>query len=973
MTVARKAHKRRLAAAALVLGMSMWSAVSVVAKTLNVRTGDHPTFSRVVFDWTEAVEYDVQITDDKLIISFDKVAEPKFDSIVSYPLTYLSSPAIMNNEGRLQVSFTIPEGSTQRHFETDFKVVVDISKMQLSTVESDVPPPQVLKNARSEALAKPAEPLPPVAAGKEPAQSSLTTIVVEAEPLASGLRLEYPMKNVVGAAAFLRDGFLWVVFDAADQTFDHRNVEVLPGGRIKNVEDVPNATASVIRYRVRAGQSLFLRRAGANWQIDLKDTLTSPALPVEIGLQADEDTGRDRIFMPVTEVGSRVEIVDPAVGDRLVVVPVLAAGRGIQTARQFVDFNVLESAQGVAVQIKSDGVSVNRYRNGIVIDAIEGLALSRSTLAQSFQTQPEELLEQAGSEMAGGSDTPSRIRLIDLDAWRLGPREKFTDNLQKILLRLSLATGTERNAARWELARYYLGFGMGVDARGYLALMAEADPSLLENVEYLAVRGVANIMSRRYREALNDLEHTSLKDVPDAALWRTLANENLGKWDAALADYMKGADVLSLYSQLDRADFQLAAVRAAHEQGNAELMARELDILSNYVLPPDRTSEIQYQKGQMYNLAGDVASAMTAYKAVVDGGQRRTSALAKLALTNLQLEDSLISVTDAIDRLERLRFSWRGDAFELALLDKLGRLYFEAEDYRTGFETLRQAITYFGQTPESREISKVMVEVFKGLYLEGGADSMAPVSALALYYDFRELTPLGAEGDNMIRRLADRLVSVDLLDRAAELLEHQVKFRLEGVARATVATRLAMIYLMDSKPEKALEIIRATRQAVMPDDVNDMRRKVEARALTDIKQYEEALVLLEGDKSREAELLRADIYWGAGDWGNVVGIGNKLLGKRWESTDPLSADERRQVLRMALAMSLADDRSGLKTLREQYLQPMEGGSYENAFNVITSRQERTTTELQALTRDIAGVNTLEGFMESYREEFNSTK
>ena len=73
---------------------------------------------------------------------------------------------------------------------------------------------------------------------------------------------------------------------------------------------------------------------------------------------------------------------------------------------------------------------------------------------------------------------------------------------------------------------------------------------------------------------------------------------------------------------------------------------------------------------------------------------------------------------------------------------------------------------------------------------------MPPIDALSLFYDFRELTPVGRRGDEMIRKLADRLVSVDLLDQAAELLQHQVDNRLQGAARAQVAVRLAVIYLM---------------------------------------------------------------------------------------------------------------------------------------------------------------------------------
>ena len=87
--------------------------------------------------------------------------------------------------------------------------------------------------------------------------------------------------------------------------------------------------------------------------------------------------------------------------------------------------------------------------------------------------------------------------------------------------------------------------------------------------------------------------------------------------------------------------------------------------------------------------------------------------------------------------------------------------------------------------------------MFRSLFLDGDADQMEPVRALALYYDFRELTPVGKEGDEMIRLLADRLVAVDLLDRAAQLLEHQVKFRLRREKKAQIGVRLAAIHLTD--------------------------------------------------------------------------------------------------------------------------------------------------------------------------------
>ena len=49
---------------------------------------------------------------------------------------------------------------------------------------------------------------------------------------------------------------------------------------------------------------------------------------------------------------------------------------------------------------------------------------------------------------------------------------------------------------------------------------------------------------------------------------------------------------------------------------------------------------------------------------------------------------------------------------------------------------------------------------------------VSAVDALSLYYDFRDLTPIGRKGDEMIRTLADRLVALDLLDQALVIAPH---------------------------------------------------------------------------------------------------------------------------------------------------------------------------------------------------------
>src|SRR5262249_42906979 len=151
---------------------------------------------------------------------------------------------------------------------------------------------------------------------------------------------------------------------------------------------------------------------------------------------------------------------------------------------------------------------------------------------------------------------------------------------------------------------------------------------------------------------------------------------------------------------------------------------------------------------------------------------------------------------------------------------KLASLYFNKQRWREGLRMLRIAAAILPNEDMARKAQDDMRAAFVALFNKGKADKLQPTEALAIFYDFIDLTPIGPDGDEMIRHMADRLVAVDLLGPAADLLNYQVTKRLEGVARAQIATRLAMIYLMDQKPQKALDTIRSTRVSTLPDDIN---------------------------------------------------------------------------------------------------------------------------------------------------------
>ena len=366
--------------------------------------------------------------------------------------------------------------------------------------------------------------------------------------------------------------------------------------------------------------------------------------------------------------------------------------------------------------------------------------------------------------------------------------------------------------------------------------------------------------------------------------------------------------------------------------------------------------------GRLAEAMGRSRDALAAYRNAAADDHRPAGAQGRLRELALRYSKSEISKADMIGGLEALTTAWRGDETEAEALQMLARLYTEEDRYRDTFHTMRVALTEHPGSAVAARIHDEAAKTFDSLFLAGKGDALPAIDALSLFYDFRELTPIGRRGDEMIRRLAERLVSVDLLDQAAELLQYQVDNRLQGAARAQVATRLAVIYLINHKPDKAQAALRATRTADLANEIRVPRLLIEARALSDLGRHDFALEVIEGIEGREALRLRADIHWAARRWQQAAEHIELLYGDRWKSFEPLNDTERADILRAGVGYALAEDKIGIGRLREKYVAKMLDGPDKRAFDLITSGIGSSSAAFREVARVVAATDTLANFL-----------
>ncbi len=761
------------------------------------------------------------------------------------------------------------------------------------------------------------------------------------------LEVEFPFAVPTPAAVFRRGDMLWMVFDNPAK-IDLGTLVAESGGAIRHATVTRSKDgAAVVRIRLSRPRLISVDSDGPAWMVTIADTVTTASHPLAI-VRAMIGRNRANLVVPFVHPGKLHVLHDPQVGDRLLVMTGLAPTRGFLRARDFVELGVLASRQGVVIKPIADDLTGKVGPDNVTFTRPGGLALS------------------AAMDPDQQSSASFRATTFDNQLWSLDRSGNYVRRQSELIRLAAAAPPGKRKIARLNLARFYLARHLSAEALGVLNV-AYADGG--DDVTGSVLKSVANIMLDRPKDALKDLSQSQVGNQLDAPIWRAIAYARQGKWAQAhklFADV--GSAVAMLPLELQRMAL-IEALHAAVEVRDFSQAERLINLFDGIGVPPAMQPEFDVLVGRLDQGLGRDNDALIKYQAAAVSPVRPAAAQGRLHDIELRYKLGQMSDKDAVAALETLTTMWRGDATEAEGLRLLAHLYTKEARYREAFHVMRVALLAHPNSDLTRKIQDEAAATFESLFLSHKGDTLPPIEALGLFYDYRELTPIGRRGDEMIRRLADRLVAVDLLDQAAKLLQHQVDHRLEGAARAQVATKLAVVYLKDHKPARALAALQSTRSAQLNSDLRDQRLLLQARALSDLGRYDLALQLIKDIDGHQAMRLRADILWAAHRWRKAAEQIEALYGQRWKNFRPLNANERFDIMRAAIGYALADETLSLQRFRDKYAAKMDSGPDGHAFDVVTAPIGTGNAEFRNVATHVASLDTLDAFLADMRKRY----
>ena len=724
-----------------------------------------------------------------------------------------------------------------------------------------------------------------------------------------------PFDNTTGAASFQEGDATYIVFDER-RPVDMSPLRNDPVFAAASVQLLPNGT--LFRVPLPPSRSLVLTQMSQGWRIAAL-TASLKQQPVTVSYMDG------RLSLAAEQPGDVVNVADPETGATLLVGTQRRPGQGMALSRRSTEFVLRPTLQGVVVEPLADAIVLKQVPTGFSLTSGQtGLALSPP---------------------AGVTDTL-------MDAARLTSRLTFSNLPTDALVRLAkrqlanaanappLARGLKHHAA----AESFLSLGMAAEAESLLHLAAEQDPKEAASPDTGALTAIAALLAGRPDEA-DGLADPKLTGTDEIALWRAIRQAMADEGSPAAAVVFATTAPLALQYPKPIRDRILPLMLETMIQGGeiapaARLLEQNKD---------DPT--LAYASAMMHEAEGDTDQALATLDKLAAGHDRYDRARAATRAVELRLAARKFDKAQAADALDKLLFAWRGDARELELRERVADLRGQAGAWRNALSTLRQAETDFPD--QAVAIHERLKDTFAAALHADGARALPAIDFVALMDESFDLLSDAGDDDPSDQSLADRLLSLDLPDRAKPVLEKLMKSTSSAIAKARFGASLATLQAREGNDTAARATLDQSDSPDLPSDLVEQRAIIQANAVAHLGAPTAAAGILSPFRTVRAIEARAQILETASDWAAAEQAWSDSAALTVPESGTLADAQMRTVLRLATAATRASDDAGLTALRVKFAERIGTGPLADMFRLLTAEPIRTTADISRSKKEMS--------------------
>jgi hypothetical protein len=522
--------------------------------------------------------------------------------------------------------------------------------------------------------------------------------------------------------------------------------------------------------------------------------------------------------------------------------------------------------------------------------------------------------------------------LLNPAAWRGGnsfsaARAKFAERI---------AADRMKADSLLQLARFLFAWRHADEALSTLADLKARYPKVAARYDATLLNDAAQLLAGRPGTSAGVFAIPALRDKPEAELWQGAAAALSGHADEALRAFEIGKPALATYPPDLRSFLGLLAMQAAIDSNALDAAQSYQTIVADSHPEQDEAAMLAALSGLLLAKAENPDAARPHLLAAARSPALKPQIVARLALIGLDRADGKLGNEAALDAVEQLYYSWEGDGLQLDILERLTALLIEQKRYGDAFDAIAAAKQRFPDDPRVERMSANAHELFRNLMIGTTANALDPIEAVALHDGHPELMPGGADAVAITRGLADRLVSLDLIEPAAHLYDEAMQ-NAPATERAEIGAKLAELRLAAGDDAGAIKTLDATYADGLPAATQAHRADARAKALARSGNQMAALAALGGggDTAGDDARSRADLYWRDSNW-DLAARDYLRAAESEPEGDAAAARKARLILRATAALLLADKRTEVAAMRDKYGPALAKSAAAAVFNRITA-------------------------------------
>lgn len=775
-----------------------------------------------------------------------------------------------------------------------------------ATADTAMPSPTVDERAPDTGRDLLPEPIPP---------GTAVARRVRLPPDIRGSAVLLPFDDRDGAAAFTVSDGVVVVFDRRqavsmtllrdDPVFRRLDTTLLPAG-------------TSFHLPIPAGQTFNLALSSHGWRL-----FVQPTSPRCQGI--DPETKGGELDLPLDRPGHVVSLTDPDTGAPLLVGTQRRPGQAVTLRRRTPQFILRPTLQGVVVEPLADTLQMQTTPQGFALTSSSG-PLGLSPITPALQAK---------------IDAARLTRRIDLPALRT---ETLRRRLAEQLLEAGATPPLSRGPRQRAVAKTLLALGFAAEADGLLLDSARLDPREATLPDTEALTAIAAILAGRPNEA-SGLNDPRLDGTDDIDFWRAIrqAMTDAGSPAAAAVLATTGPLVLSYPRPITEHLLPLV-VETMLEGGEIPPAARLMD-----ARPHD--PRLAYARALRKEVNGDTAGALADLDRLSQVRDQFDSSRAAVQAVELRLTSGRIDKGQAADALDRLLITWRGDERELAVRERIAALRAETGAWPTGLAILRQARKDFPE--HATAISQRLADMFGAMLRDTGTSRMSPLDFVATVDENADLMHHYDNDATVQQALLDRLMALDLPDRAIPILRRLLAGARTDVARARYGESLASLQAHEGLNADAIATLDSTETEAAPEHLAETRILTRAEAMAGKGDRAGAVALLLRLATPAAAAKRAELQEAAGDWSAAESAWRDAVASSPIPPSGLvDAAASHLLVRLATAAAQAGDNAGLAELRTAWATRLPRGPEANAFDLLTSPPIRNADDLQRSAQEV---------------------